>query len=180
MGKAKKTSGQESEIVYSVEDIDIKDLIPNVIDNFVVAILEDHHTVILPPNINGQQFTIWNKGRGGVFSRDVLKYSRGLNSGKYVIIKEANRKFIARIISEEELFQFKTLKLTSGQVKDTNYMFLKEINEGDSYTCTRLDFNDKEEMPTMSDEGFVLASHENETHDEEFENKGGSISLFSD
>jgi len=82
MGKNKKISDQESQIIYSIEDIDVKELIPNVIDNFVVAIVDDHHTVILPPNINGQQFTIWNKGRGGVFSRDVLKYSRGNECGK--------------------------------------------------------------------------------------------------
>ena len=180
MGKNKRSSEQESEIIYSVEDIDIKELIPNVIDNFVVAIVDDHHTVILPPNINGQQFTVWNKGRGGVFSRDVLKYSRGIKSGKYVIIKEADKKFIARIISEEELFQFKTLKLASGQVKDMTYMFLKEIHEGESFTSTRLNFNDKEEAPITTEEEFIAAHHEHDIHDEEIENKPGSISLFAD
>ena len=180
MGKTKRSSEQESEIIYSVEDIDIKELIPNVIDNFVVAIVDDHHTVILPPNINGQQFTIWNKGRGGVFSRDVLKYSRGIKPGKYVIIKEANKKFIARVITEEELFQFKTLKLASGQVKDMAYMFLKEIHEGESFTSTRLNFNDNEEPHISGEEEFISANHEHEVQDEEFENRTGSISLFSD
>lgn len=180
MAKNKKSSEKESEIIYSVEDINIKELIPNVIDNFVVAIVDDHHTVILPPNINGQQFTVWNKGRGGVFSRDVLKYSRGIKPGKYVIIKEADKKFIARVISEEELFQFKALKLANGQVKDITYMFLKEIDDDEKYTSTRLNFNDKEDVVVAEHEEYSAITNENSTQDEEFDNKPGSISLFSD
>jgi len=180
MAKNKRSSEGESEIIYSAEDINIKELIPNVIDNFVVTIVDDHHTVILPPNINGQQFTVWNKGRGGVFSRDVLKYSRGQKPGKYVVIKEGNRKFIARVINEEEMFQFKTLKLANGQVKDITYMFLKEINDDEKYTSTRLNFNDKEDSIITEHEEYTAVINENSTQEEEFDNKPGSISLFSD
>ncbi len=180
MEKNKKIFELDIETTYLVEDINIEKLIPNVIDNFAIAIIDGHHTTVLPPNVYGPQFKTWSKGRGGVFSRDILKYSRGLKHGKYVIIKEVNKKFIARIISEEELLEFKTLKLVSGQIKDISYMFLKEIQD-ESFVSTKLEITNDEETTISEDIEFVSRTPKNnEAQEEEFEVKRGSISLFSD
>jgi len=59
-------------------------------------------------------------------------------------------------------------------------MFLKEIHDGENYISTRLNFNDNEELSIMGDNDFVVVKQDVEVQDEEFENRSGSISLFSD
>ena len=76
MTKNKKIQSESSkELNYSIKDLSMDKIIPNVIDNFIVTIFEDHHTIVMPSHITGVQFKAWSHGRGGIFSKDVLRYA---------------------------------------------------------------------------------------------------------
>jgi hypothetical protein len=160
----------------TVTDLKIECLIPNVIDNIIVTIFEDHHTLALPMSVNGQYFRAWNKSKGGVFSKDVLNFSLDLPHGKYVLIKGFTMNCVARLISEEEELQFTALKLVDGKIKDRPYMILKKLEEGEKLSSTQRYINEKDMEP--EDNIYVHASQES-IHDDDVDHHVGSISLFS-
>jgi len=117
----------------NVFDLNINELLPNIIDNVVISMYEGYHTVFLPMNMMGISFRAWYRGKGGVFSKDVKNYSMGKPTGKYILVKNENSTFIARIISEDEMELFSTLKLVDGKIKDTSYMIFKHLARGQKY-----------------------------------------------
>ena len=160
----------------TVTDIKIEFLIPNVIDNIIVTIFEDHHTLALPMNINGQVFRAWNKSKGGVFSKDVLNFSLNKPYGKYILIKGTTLNCVARIVTEEEELQFKTLKLVDGQIKDRPYMILKNLQQGEKLASTQRYINEKD----MEPEDNIFATPPQVTsQDDDVDHHVGSISLFT-
>lgn len=177
MAKAKKINQLTEDIKDSVKDVKIEELIPNVIDDFIVTIFEDHHTIVLPLNITGTQFRAWYKAKGGVFSKDVLNFSLNKPHGKYVLIKSKGVNYVARVITEEEELQFKTLKLVDGQIKDRPYMILKKLEEGEKLSSTQRYINEKD--MEHEENAYIPASHES-SQDDDVEHHVGSISLFSE
>lgn len=162
----------------SVTDIDIKYLIPNVIDDFIISIYEGHHTLFIPMNTTGTQFKVWRKKIGGVFSKDVLNYSYKKTHGKYVLIKSETLNCIARIISEDEELKFKTMKLIDGKIKDRSYMILKKIDNSEKISNIQRYINEKD---MESDESLYIPNVIKKTiQDDDFEHHSGSISLFSE
>ena len=176
MAKVKKIEPVE-EVRETVTDVKIQKLIPNVIDNFLVTIFEDHHTILLPLNTTGTQFRAWNKGRGGVFSKDVLNFSLNKSHGKYVLIKSKSLKCIARVITEEEELQFKTMKLVDGQIKDRPYMILKKIENGEKLSSTQRYINEKD---IEHEENAYIPTSRKTAQDDDVDHHVGSISLFTE
>ena len=133
-----KTNVQSEELNnYTIKDLTIDEIIPNVIDNFIVTIFEDHHTIFLPSTTTGIQLKAWNHGRGGVFSKDVFKHAQNKKTGQYVLIKGNDVRCIARLITEEEKLLFSSLKLIDDKIKDIPYMILKNLKEDEKLSSTR-------------------------------------------
>lgn len=177
MAKNKKSLTESDNIVKeTITDVTFEHLIPNVIDNIIVTIFEDHHTVVLPVGFTGSQFRTWHKGKGGVFSTDVLNFTLNKPHGKYVLIKSKDQNCVARIIEEPEELQFKTMKLVDGQIKDRPYMILKKLEEGEKLASTQRYINEKDVIPEENE--YVPASSK-PTQDDDFEHHVGSISLFT-
>ena len=172
---AKKSQIPVEDVNDIVTDVNIGELIPNVIDNILVTMFENYHTVVLPLNVNDIMFRVWQKGRGGVFSKDVTQYSKGKTTSKYVLIKGASLNCVARLVSEQEELTFTALKLIDGKIKDRPYMILKHLSEGEklnsSVSSGDLSFGHEEA-------GIMYASIQHP--DEDFEAHAGSISLFSE
>ena len=177
MTKNKKIKGPAEEVNDSVTDINIKDLIPNVIDDYIITMFEDHHTIVIPLGVTGTQFKAWHKAKGGVFSKDVLNYSLKKSHGKYILLKGKTLNCVARIIDEEEELSFKTLKLVDGQIKDRSYMILKNLENGEKIKGTQRYINEKD--INHEDNLFVTASLK-PSQDDDVDHHVGSISLFTE
>lgn len=157
-----------------VTDIDISDLLPNVIDNIMITMFEGFHTVVLPLNTNNLMFRNWHKKQGGVFSRDVVKFSQGKPTGKYILIHGSLLNCVARIIDDSEMDIFTALKLVDGKIQDKSFMILKPLAEGESPNSQNLQEISLEHEE--SDIIYDIVQHEND----DFEHHTGSISLFSE
>ena len=106
----------------NVRDLLIDELIPNAFENCVVTIFEGHHTLDMPTTMTGMVFSNWMKTKAGVFSKDVFRYTNNKPCGKYVLYEGHGRKFVARIINDDELLLFESLKLVHGHFKDVPYI----------------------------------------------------------
>ena len=145
MPKNKKTKSEQNEdVTYKIKDLSIKDITPNVIDNYLVVILDEHQTIVIPSTTTGMQFKAWRRTRGGIFAKDVLNYALNKPCGKYVLIKGKDMRCIARLITEEENMIFSTLRLIDGQIKDMPYMILKNLKENEKLTSTRKYIEEKD------------------------------------
>jgi len=176
MIKNKKQTESEEDVNYTVKDLNISDIIPNVFDNFIITIYEDHHTIVLPSTITGTQFKAWSRGRGGIFSKDVLNYTLNKICGKYILLKDIKNTSIIRLITEEELLTFKTLNLVDGQIKDISYMILKTINEKEKLTSVK---KHVKEIESTYDETIVIPTVNKVAHKDDINYHASSISLFS-
>lgn len=127
----------EVTLEYSITDIDIKDLVPNVIDNVIINIIDGKHTIFLPGDMTSMQFTNFNNGKGGVFSKDVLHYTKGTPYGKYILVEDDEIKIVCRLIEEEEWLKFQVSGLIHGTIKDMSYMILKELQKEESLISTK-------------------------------------------
>ncbi len=112
-----------------IDNVKIQDLVPINIDGFIVSIINNHHTIIIPKNVDGIQLKTWYMKRGGIFAKDLLNFLKNKSHGQYVIIKTKDTKIIVRLIEEKEIQRFKILNLIDGKIKDKCYMILKEIGK---------------------------------------------------
>ena len=119
---------------FNVKDLSIEELIPNVFDNCIITVFEGHHTLDMPMTMTGMAFTNWMKTKAGIFSKDVFRYTHNKLQGKYVLYEGHDKKFIARLINEDELLIFESLKLIDGYFKDVPYMILKNLKNDESLT----------------------------------------------
>ena len=178
MSKIKKINSEQTEnINYTIRDLDIKDIIPNTFDNFIVTIFEEHHTIVLPSHIVGMQFKTWSRGRGGIFSKDVLNYSLNKSCAKYILFKDDKIMMIIRLIDQEELETFKILNLVDGQIKDSYYMILRVLNDGDKLTSTNIKISDNE---LMYESEISSLSQIKVSHNEDVDYHVSSVSLFNE
>jgi len=177
MTKNKKIQASGEVPNDTITDIKIEQLIPNVIDNFIVTIYEGHQTIALPMNITGTEFRAWYKRKGGVFAKDVLQFSLKKPHGKYVLIKGETLNCVARLISEEEELQFRTLKLVDGQIKDRPYMILKKLENGEKLSNTQRYIN---ETDIEHEENPYVVPLPVTSQDDDVDHHVGSISLFTE
>ena len=117
-----------------IKDLDIENIIPQSFNGTIVAIVDDKHTIQLPLGMDGPKFKTFRKSNGGVFNRDVLAWKRGKEHGKYVFIEGHGERKIVRLIEDDEMLLFQTLKLIKGIVKDKPYMLLRNLQPGDKLT----------------------------------------------
>ena len=175
--KKKNKIASEEDQNYTIKDLSIDEITPNIIAGYVVTMFEGHHTIALPMIANGQHFKTWSRGRGGVYSRDVLHHSQNKPHGKYILFKGYDKYFIARLISEDEHLAFKTLNLIHGEIKDTSYMILKHLKEGDKLTDVKQNiFNELE----TADDMVAISLPEQSDIKKENKPRGITISLFSE
>lgn len=113
-----------------IKDINIEDLIPNVIDDVILIASKGNQEIHLPDNMPGDKFKRWLKGVGGIFSKDMNRWSKGKKHGKYMILKDTEEKIIVRVIEDNELDAFDFLHLIHGKIKDVPYMILKKVKNG--------------------------------------------------
>lgn len=163
----------------NVTDISIDQLIPNVIDKFIVHIFEGHHTVIIPMTYTGINFANWRKGRGGIFSKDVLNYTLKKPYGKYAILKTVDLHYVIRLIEDEELDLFDRLKLIDGKIKDKSYMIFKKLDENLKLSSSQESVNNIDSIYDEESYTHRISITKIETEDD-YDTHKGSISLFND
>ena len=160
---------------FNVRDLSIEELIPNTFENCVVTIFEDHHTLDMPQSMTGMVFSNWMKTKAGIFSKDVHRFTNKKPHGKYVLYEGYGKKFVARLINEDELLLFESLKLVDGRLKDVPYMILKELGEEEVFT------NVKRYIEVISediqDDAIIVQNHGS---DDEETNTYSSVSLFNE
>ena len=170
-----KEKSQNPEADYSVKDLKIQDLVPNTFYNVIVAISDGRHILDMPPNMIGLSFKNWLKTPGGIFSKDVLKYTRHKPHGKYVLYVGETRKFVARLIEGDELLLFESLNLIDGYFKDKPYMILKDITDNNLTNNKRYIEETIEDIVDEEEEELVRTEP---NMDEVVDYEGTSISLF--
>jgi len=171
------------EINYSIKDIKIEELIPNVIDNVIVYI-ED--TMIgkevvqdIPSTMGGISFRNWRNNRGGIFARDIRAFIQGKTLANYAVLANKDQKVIVRFIEDDEMRIFSILNLLSGKIKDKPYMIFKKLEEGEEFTASKRYI--EETSTTMMTEEKIPTIDTNLTHDEDGDRYSGtSVSLFDD
>lgn len=159
----------------SIRDLNITEIIPNVIENVIVAIVNEKCLLHLPNNMSGTDHKHWKNGRGGVFSRDINKYINGKSYGKYILIEDKKETKIVRLIEDKEFEMFNTLKLIDGKIKDKNFMILRCLVTGESLTKNDryIDQNiDLQDVPKIVIPNITSIPEDNDNFNRE------SISLF--
>jgi hypothetical protein len=121
---------------FTVKELNIEDLVPNVIDNYVITIENGRQMVYLTDDIVGLSFKNWKKGRGGIFSKDVLYHTLGKNTSRYMLLICESEQTIIRMIDEFEIDKFTSLKLIDGKLIDAPFMILKKITVDETLTTS--------------------------------------------
>ena len=160
---------------YNVKDISIEELIPNSFENCVVMIFEDHHTLDMPMTMTGMIFSNWMKTKAGIFSKDVHKFANKKSYGKYVLYEGYNKKYIARLITQDELLLFESLKLVDGHLKDAPYMILRNLKENENFISVERYID---VIPDNVHEDVMLV--QNPEQEDEETNTYRSLSLFNE
>ena len=160
---------------YNVRDLSIEELIPNTFENCIVTIFEDHHTLDMPMTMTGMVFSNWMKTKAGIFSKDVNRFTNKKPHGKYVLYEGYGKKYVARLINEDELITFESLNLVDGHLKDVPYMILKDLTEDETFTSVKRYI---EVSPDDIQDDAVI-THDPLCEDEETTTYN-SVSLFSE
>jgi hypothetical protein len=177
MARTRKIQIPGEEVSDTITDISIEKLIPNYVGGYIVAILDGHHTILMSDHATGTHWRAWRRTSAGIFSNDVLNFSRKKSHGKYVLIKRNDETTVARIITDEEKLQFETLKLVDGQIKDRPYMILKKLQKGEKLVNTQRYITEN----TMEPEESILNVPSAEaSQDDDLDQHVGSISLFTE
>jgi len=134
--KDKLTAKENESEELKIKDLKIKDLIPQSFKEITVTFINDQHCVMMADSMNQDKYKTFKKSNGGMFSRDTLAYSRGKESGKYLLIEGDGERKIVRIIEDEELLLFQIRKLIHGIIKDKPYMLLRKLQEGQALTSS--------------------------------------------
>lgn len=135
-----------------VRDLEIKDIMPNVIQDVIIIINNGTQELHTPSNMIGEKFKKWLKDRGGIFSKDVNRYNKGKKHGKYALLQSKDTKTIIRLIEDDELMAFDFLKLIHGKIKDKPFMILKTVDNDKKLTCFERYIEKIETMKIASNE----------------------------
>ena len=117
------------ESTYQIKDISINEIVPNKFDHVFIDIVDGSRQINIPDTMSGEGFARWKKGPGGILYKDIHRFLNGKESGKYIMVEENQSKYILRLIEDEELEIFKSLKLISGKIKDKSVMKLIDLSE---------------------------------------------------
>jgi len=162
-----------------IKDLDMKDLVPQSFNGTVVFVLDDKHVIFLPVGMDGPKFKTFRKSNGGVFNRDVLAWKRGKEHGKYLLIEGHGERKIVRLIEDEELLLFKTLKLIKGIVKDKPYMLVRNLEFGGKLTSDGR-YIEKENSEHDDDVPEMVVTPQVKVVEEDHDVATTSVSLFDE
>jgi len=163
-----------------IKDLSIKDLIPQAFKEITITFEKGSHCVNMGVGMNQDKYKTFRKSKGGMFSRDSLAYSRGNEHGKYLLIEGNGNRKIVRIIEDEELLLFQTLKLINGIIKDKPYMLLKELAEGQKITGTTEYIKKNSEHDEIIEEVVMNVVPTSIEVEDDHESVGSSVSLFDE
>lgn len=163
----------------SIKDLKMDELIPQEYNGVIITIMDGYQTLDLPVSMEKNKFKTWRKSAGGVFSRDVLNYSRNKEHGKYVLLEGNGEKKIVRLIEDEELFMFKHLKLIKGIIKDKPYMLLKNVDNNDKLTSNGRYIKENSEHEKV-EETIAIGPQVTASDTDDFESHTSSVSLFDE
>jgi hypothetical protein len=107
----------------------------------------------------------------------VLNFTFKQPHGKYILIKSKGLNCVARVITEEEELQFRTMKLVDGQIKDRPYMILKKLENGEKLSSTQRYINEKD---IEHEESTIIPASRTASQDDDSDHHVGSISLFTE
>jgi hypothetical protein len=162
-----------------IKDLKISDIIPQSYNDVIITIMDGYHTLHLPPTMEKGKFKTWRKSAGGMFSKDVLNFSRKKEHGKYVLIEGRGERKIVRLIEDEELNEFKHFKLVKGIVKDKPYMILKKLSPGEKLTNTRRYIKENSEHVEI-EETINITPQMLSNSDDDYDTNVSSVSLFDE
>lgn len=176
----KKLNSKETDIdAINVTDLKMSDIIPQSYNDVIVNIIDGYHTLYLPEGMEKGKFRTWRRSAGGMYSKDVLAFSRGKEHGKYVLIEKKGERKIVRLIEDEELSLFKHLKLVKGIVKDKPYMIFKNLQENEKLTSTVRYIKENSEHKE-GEEVINIVTQINENDDDDYDTNTSSVSLFDE
>jgi len=162
-----------------IKDLKMSDILPQSLGEVVILVNGKEHCLVLSDGMNGDKYRTFRKSRGGIFSRDSLAYHRGKKYGKYLLIEGGNERKIVRLIEDDELLLFQTLKLIHGIVKDKPFMLLKKLEENQNLTSTREYIKKNSEYEEEIDDMININPTSVEIEDDH-ESIVSSISLFDE
>ncbi len=162
----------------NIRDLSIEEILPQAFDGTVVNMIAGRHVLFLESEVTGDKFKSFRKSKGGIFNKDILDYSRGKESGNYVLIEGGDERKIIRLIKNDELHIFKLYKLVNGKIKDTPYMTLRNLSSSEKLAGAGRYIKENREHETSVDEMSIEAV--NTTQEDDFEPIKSSVSLFSD
>ena len=159
--KIKSKLNENVDINYSIKDLSMSDIIPQMVDGNLIYVQNGYHTQYLPEGMIGEKYKMFKRGKGGVFCRDTMNFSKGKRTGRYVLIEGNDERFIARLIEDDELLMFQTLKLIDGLVKDKPYMTLRVLEHDEKLTSynryikeRNIDYENMEEPANPAEQEF--------------------------
>lgn len=135
-----------------IRDLNLKEIIPNNIDNVIVNIIEGRHILFLPNDMIKEKYKKWINGKGGVFSKDVHQYNIGNLKSKYILIKNDKESLICRLINDDELETFNSLKIIDGIIKDKPFTLIKKVNNDEKLSQTKRYINETNENSFMEED----------------------------
>lgn len=177
--KKKLTDKQNDPENLEVKDLDISQLVPQFYNDVVISIFEGYHTLFLPSNMEKGKFRTFRRSAGGIFSKDVLNFSREKDHGKYLLLEGKGERKIVRLIEDEELTMFKHLKLVKGILKDKPYMILKNLDEKEKLSSTGRYIKENSELEEV-EETINIEPHVIAEEDDEYNSNTSSVSLFDE
>jgi hypothetical protein len=177
--KDKLTEKSENLDDLKIKDLKMNDLIPQVYNNVVITIMDGYSTLDLPYGMDRGKFKTFQKSAGGAFHRDVLNFSRGKKHGKYLLVEGKNERKIVRLIEDEELTAFKSLRLVKGILKDKPYMVLKNLMPDEKLTGVGRYIKENSEHDEVEETININIPVIN-SEDDDFESHTSSVSLFDE
>jgi len=174
--KAKEKEAEE----LKIKDLNIEDLVPQNFGEIAVNIEDGRHCIMMKDTMHQDKYKTFRKSKGGMFSRDSLAYSRGKNHGKYLLIEGNGERKIIRLIDDEELLLFQTLKLIHGILKDKPYMLLKNLEEDQKIIGFTEYIKKNSEHDEIMEQEVMNINPTSVEIDDDHESIGSSVSLFDD
>ena len=109
-----------------------------------------------------------------------MAYHKGREHGKYLLIEGNGERKIVRLIDDEEILLFQTLRLINGIVKDKPYMLLKKIESGEKLTGNEGYIKKNSEYESIKNEEVININPVAIVIEDDHDYNTSSISLFDD
>lgn len=163
----------------SVKDLNLGEILPQSFKQGVINLIDGKHTLFLNENIDSDKFKTFRKSKAGRFNEDVLNFTRNKDHGKYLLLENKERREIVRLIEDEEILLYQTLKLINGIIKDKPYMTLRKLEPSEKLTNSKRYIKEKNDVaPPTSESEFIPPP--SPALEDDHEVHATSVSLFNE